>query len=187
MIEETETIKFISRDEILKNKKPTYVKINCDFHPQKEDPYWVRITVGGNLVTYTGDKTTPASNITIIKSLWNSVISTNGAKYATLDIKDFYLCLKLKNYEYIFIELALLLEEVIQKYDLRNKAYKGKVYAEVQKGMYGLPQAGLIAYNDLKQHLKPYGYYLSKIIPGLWHHKTSNLKFTLVVDDFSIR
>jgi hypothetical protein len=44
--------------------------------------------------------------------------------------------------------------------------------------MYGLPQAGIIA---------KVGYHQSKIIPGLWMHKTRNICFTLVVDDFAIK
>ena len=30
----------------------TYAKIVVDFRPQKEDPYRIRITAGGNLLTY---------------------------------------------------------------------------------------------------------------------------------------
>ena len=69
LTEDTNTIKFIKRTGIPANKKAIYVKINCDFRPQKEDPYRVRITVGGNLVFYTGETATPAANITTIKTL----------------------------------------------------------------------------------------------------------------------
>ena len=187
LTEETKTIVFILRSKIPNNKKPTYVKINCNFRPQNEDPYQVRITVNRNIVYYDGETATPMSDITIIKTMWNSVISTPNAKYATLDIQDFHLCYDLKNYEYIFIELNLLPEDIINKYNLQDIAHNNKVYAEVQKGMYGLPQAGLIAYNDLKKHLKPFGYEPLTIIPGLWHNKMNNMKFTLVDDHFGIK
>ena len=53
--------------------------------------------------------------------------------------------------------------------------------------MYGLPQAGHIAYEYLKKLLDPYGYKPTEHTPGLWYHEHSDLMFTLVVDDFGVR
>jgi hypothetical protein len=53
--------------------------------------------------------------------------------------------------------------------------------------MYGLPQAGIIAQELLLEHLAKVGYHQSKIIPGLWTHKTRTICFTLVVDNFAIK
>ena len=53
--------------------------------------------------------------------------------------------------------------------------------------MYGLPQAGIIAQELLKEQLAKYGYHQSKIIPGFWSHKTRPICFTLVIDDFAIK
>ena len=53
--------------------------------------------------------------------------------------------------------------------------------------MYGLPQAGIIAQELLQERLAKVGYHQSKIVPGLWTHKTRNICFTLVVDDFAIK
>jgi hypothetical protein len=53
--------------------------------------------------------------------------------------------------------------------------------------MYGLPQAGIIAQELLKERLAKYGYHQSKIIPGFWSHNTRPICFTLVVDDFAIK
>ena len=53
--------------------------------------------------------------------------------------------------------------------------------------MYGLVQAGIIAHESLKEHLKPCGYALSKITQGLWTHKERDINFTLVIDYFGIR
>ncbi len=39
----------------------------------------------------------------------------------------------------------------------------------------------------LQEHLEKVGYHQSKIIPGLWTHKTRKICFTLVVDDFAIK
>eukprot|EP00956_Cyclotella_meneghiniana_P027920 scaffold63927_cov37-Cyclotella_meneghiniana.AAC.1 len=79
-------------------------------------------------------------------------------------------------------------EEIIQEYKLREKANKkGCIFLKVVKGMYGLPQAGLLANQLLEKRLNKHGYYQSKIIPGLWKHKTRPIQFTLVVDDFGVK
>ena len=58
---------------------------------------------------------------------------------------------------------------------------------KIQKGMYWLPQSGKIANDKLKLHLDKFGYKPSPITPGLWHHQTRPLQFSLVVDDFGIK
>ena len=69
----------------------TYAKIVVDFRPQKEDSYQIRITAGGNLLTYKGNISTRTADLSTSKLLWNSVLSTDGAKYMCLDIKKIYL------------------------------------------------------------------------------------------------
>ncbi len=53
--------------------------------------------------------------------------------------------------------------------------------------MYNLPQAGLIAQELLEERLAKHGYKQSKIIHGLWKHKTRPTGFTLVVDIFAVK
>ncbi len=53
--------------------------------------------------------------------------------------------------------------------------------------MYGLPQAGIIAQALLQECLAKVGYHQSKIIPGLWIHKTRKTCFTVFVDNFAIK
>jgi hypothetical protein len=45
------------------------------------------------------------------------------------------------------INLLSLPQETIEKYDLIELSQDGKVYIKIQKGMYGLPQAGILANN----------------------------------------
>ena len=74
----------------------------------------------------------------------NSVISTQGARFMTLDIKNFYLNTPMERYEYVRIKLDDVPEEIIQKYLLQKKMdSNGYIFIKVQKGMYGLPQAGI--------------------------------------------
>ena len=47
--------------------------------------------------------------------------------------------------------------------------------------MYGLPQAGSLGHDLLKERLNKEGYFQSKTVSGLWKHKTRDIKFVLVV------
>jgi hypothetical protein len=83
--------------------------------------------------------------LTTSKILINSVISTLGAKFLVIDIYNFYLNTPLGRFEYMVINLSSLPQETIDKYDLIELAQDRKVYIEIQKGMHGLPQAGILA------------------------------------------
>jgi hypothetical protein len=78
-------------------------------------------------------------------------------------------------------------QEFIDEYKLTPLIENGYIYAEVRKGMYGLPQAGKIAQDRLASVLAPFGYAPANITAGLWTHKTRPINFTLVVDDFGIK
>ena len=58
---------------------------------------------------------------------------------------------------------------------------------QIEKGMYGLPQAGILANKLLRKRLAPHGYYEVPHTPGLWKHISRPISFTLVVDDFGIK
>ena len=126
----------------------------------------MRCTLGGNLIQYPGDKSTPTASIPVIKLLIiNSVLSTPGAKFCSVDIKDFYLQSTLPEAEYISVPFRLIPPDIISDYKLKSKVSNGNVYARVNKGMYGLPQAGKLVNNDLVQHLAKGGYYPTKYTP----------------------
>jgi len=182
------TIFFIDKAKVPKGKKVTYARIVCAIRPQKAETHRVRLTAGGNLVSYDGVTSTPTAAITTIKAHWNSVISTPGSRYATIDIKDFYLNSKLREYEYMKIHKNLIPQEFIDLYDLKSILGNDDFfYMEIRGGMYGLPQAGRLAHDELVQHLAPYGYAPVKFTPGLWTNTILGITFTLVVDDFGIK
>jgi hypothetical protein len=63
-----------------------------------------------------------------------------------LDVKDFYLNTPMKQYEYMCIKITDIPDKVIEHYKLHEiVTVDGYIYCEIQKGMYGLPQAGIIA------------------------------------------
>jgi hypothetical protein len=75
--------------------------------------------------------------------MFNSALSNPGAKFMGIDLKDFYLCSILDEFEYVRIPEHMLPQEIIDLYDLKDKIVDGFVYAEVRKGMYGLGGEGL--------------------------------------------
>ncbi len=86
------------------------------------------------------------------------------------------------------MKIAFFLEDIIQEYNLRNKVdATGNVHCEVQRGMYGLPQAGIIAQELLEERLLKAGYRQSKVTPGYWKHDLQPISFTLVMDNFGIK
>ena len=58
---------------------------------------------------------------------------------------------------------------------------------EIRRGMYGLPQAGILANQLLKKRLARQGYYEQPHTPGLWKHSSRPVWFNLCVDDFEIK
>ena len=64
-----------------------YANPIVNYRPQKEDPYCIRITAGGNLPKYEGNASVRTADLDTAKMHWNSIISTKGAKHMCLDIK----------------------------------------------------------------------------------------------------
>jgi hypothetical protein len=127
------------------------------------------------------------ANLDTAKLYWNSVISTENARYMCLDIKKFYLTAVLEYFEYMKIPLALFPVWTIEQYNLQNLALDGWVYIKMRRAVWGLPQAGILANKQLRRKLAPFRYHKSPNTPGLWLHESRPLTFTLVVDNFGIK
>jgi Reverse transcriptase (RNA-dependent DNA polymerase) len=184
----TNTIRFIKKQEIPTDRKPTYPRFVCELKPQKVEKTRTRLTLGGNLIDYPGDVSTRTADMDTIKIVLNSTVSTPDARFCSMDITNFYLNTKMDRPEYVRIPIALIPEEVINDYKLRELVDdQGNIYAIVEKGMYGLPQAGILANKALRDRLEPHGYYECYHTPGLWRHKTRPILFALVVDDFAVQ
>jgi hypothetical protein len=122
-----------------------YGSFVVDIKDHKEEKERTRLTIGGDQIEYPGDKSTRTAGLATAKILINSIISTLGAKFLVMDIKKFYLNTPLGRFEYMVINLSSLPQETVEL------AQDGKVYIDIQKGMYGLPQAGILT-NELLQH-----------------------------------
>ncbi|KAL7530049.1 hypothetical protein ACHAXR_003282 [Thalassiosira sp. AJA248-18] len=81
----------------------------------------------------------------------------------------------------------LIPPEIIELYNLQPKIKNGYVYMEIQRGMYGLPQSGMLANKLLKERLEEYGFAELPHTPGLFKHETRPIWFCLTVDDFGIK
>ena len=87
-----------------------------------------QITISSNLLDYKRNTKAPTANLTTIKLLLNSVLSTPKAKFLTIDIKNFYLETMLKDKQYMFLPK---LEEIMNTYNLYDKVYNSKVYMRI--------------------------------------------------------
>jgi hypothetical protein len=155
-IEGTNTIFFVQKKDIPADQRRdvTYGKFVCEYKPNTTDQERTRFTMGGDKINYPGNCATSTGNLTLFKIMLNSVISTQGARFMTLDIKNFYLNTPMEQYKYVHIKLDGIPEETIQQYPLQdNVDSEGYIFIEVQKGMYGLPQARILAQNLLEKLL----------------------------------
>jgi hypothetical protein len=84
----TDTIVFIQRDEVPIDqiKDVMYGCMCVNYHPEKDDPNLTCLTVGGNRVNYPGNCGMPTVDMVTVKLHLNSVISTKGAHYCTIEL-----------------------------------------------------------------------------------------------------
>ena len=170
-----------------KNRQPTYVRFVCEIRPQKTEKECTRLTVGGSLIDYPDAITTRMCDLVTFKMHINSTLSRPNRKYCSFDVKNFYLNTPMERSEYMKISIAQIPDEIITEYNLQNKDHSdGAVYIEIQKGMYGLPQAGMLANKLLKGRLAKHRYYEVCHTPGYWRHTWRPIDFMLVVDDFGV-
>jgi hypothetical protein len=126
-------------------RRDTYYRFVATERPHKAETKRARLTVGGNLVHYPDKVSTPAANLSTVKMLINSVISTPGALFATFDLKGVYLGTPMKRMEYMRIPISSIPPSIIEQYHLLDLVHNGFVLVKISRGMYGLPQAGILA------------------------------------------
>ena len=184
----TGTIVPVRRTNIPHGRKATYANFVCAIRSQKDETHHVRICAGGDKVDYPGDPSSPAVSITNAKLHINSTISDakKGARYLCLDITKFYFGNPLTYFQYIRVHFSLIPLEVRDEYNLTAED-DGYVYFEVRRGIYGLKEAGLIAFTTLVTNLAPFGYLTMQFTPGLWRYVSRPTTFTLCVDDFGVK
>ena len=69
------------------------------------------------------------------------------------NLKDFYLETFMNRYEYMCIPVKDIPQDIMDQYNLAPLTHRGHLFVKLRKGMYGLPQAGILA---TKERLKKY-------------------------------
>jgi len=128
----TDTCFFIRKSQVPKHKRATYGRICCNVRLQKEEIYCTRLTVGGNLVDFPGNTSAPTTDLLTAKLLINSTISTPGAVFLSIDLANFYPNTPMADPEYMRLQLEIIPEEIIVKYNLRDLVdEEGWVYTKI--------------------------------------------------------
>jgi hypothetical protein len=149
----------------------------------------VRSVYGGNRTDYEGERSANTSSMTDVKLLLNKTVSTLGAKFMSADITDFYLIDNpLERPEYMRLHLADVSPWAMDHFKLDQFVLPGatSVLLQINFGIYGLPQSGLLAQKKLKTHLADHGYIESLFTPCHFTHATDPIEFVLIVDDLGI-
>ena len=189
LVNETQTMKFIPWSQKPKDRKASYynpqVRVKVKSNGIKE--YRVRGTYGGDISDYVGPTSAQTADMPSTKILLNDVVS-DDADFMTIDIKDFYLGTRMKRKEYMRIHLSQIPIESQIKYITEELVHDGSVLVEISKGIYGLTQAGLLAQEQLFEHLSQNDFYpISPENPCIFKHKRRNITFCLFVDDFGVK
>ena len=89
----TNTIHFIHRKEVPKDKwkEITHYRIMYNERPQKSEVNQTRLTVNGSRINFDDQIKTPTVKVLTVKIFLSSIVSTPGAKFLALDVKDFHL------------------------------------------------------------------------------------------------
>ena len=84
----------------------------CDYCPLKDGPYRVRLTIGGDKIPYYSDAGSPATSFLEEMFLFNSVVSIPRATFLSEDIKDYFLCSPISEYEYMKLAFNVIPDEI---------------------------------------------------------------------------
>jgi hypothetical protein len=104
--------------KFLKNAKKKG-KLLCYHTPHKAEKERVMLTVGRAILDYSGEVATPTTDITTFKSIINSNLSPEDAEIMMMYIKNHYLGTPLPMYEYKWLHLSIISDDIIAKYKLK--------------------------------------------------------------------
>ena len=82
------------------------------------------------------------------------------------------------------IPLKIIPQDTIDSYNPTSLVDdQGWIYMHIEKVIYGLKQAGIIANQELVKHMAPFEYHPVQHTPGLWVHGNRHTIFSPVVGD----
>ena len=101
-----DVLRFIHKHEVPSHKPVTYPRFTAAYRPEKADPCRIRITAGGDKLTYDGETATYGASLTTIKTHLNSVVSTPDAQYCSADCSNMYLETGLPDPQFVHFHLS---------------------------------------------------------------------------------
>jgi hypothetical protein len=128
----TDTRFFIKLTNIPEDRKITHGKIVCKYKPHKKEKECARLTIGGDILEYSSDFAISTADITTLKILINSTLSTEDVAMMMLDIKNYYLGTALPRFEYMKMLLSRFPEEIVQEYNLNALAVDVWLHIEIR-------------------------------------------------------
>ena len=146
-------------------KIPTQAKVTCgnflcDLRPLNPETHQVRLTAGGDHLNHKDNPSLPAVYLLDIKFISTVSFRMQIKGYATARrIFKFYLNNAMQKIRYMKVPIYRISEEIHKEYHLDTLVYKGFVFIEIRKEIYGLKDTGIIAYITLVNHLAPLGYF----------------------------
>ncbi len=148
-VADTNTFFLINYYNILchKQKEICHTMVVCKVHPEKDDPDCTRKMIGGNCICFMGNVGTNTTSLELVKLLLNSMFSCSGARFSSIDLKNFYLNTIMPDPKYVRIKIADITTEFIEEYNLQGCNCDGWIYFDIHQGCYGLPQASILAIN----------------------------------------
>ena len=159
LITTTDVMKPIPADGLPAGECTTYTSPQLTIDDNK-NPKRVRLVVGGNNLEFGGDVSAKVASMEAKKTLLQFTVTEPGARFASMDIKDFYITKmhRLEKSVYIKTPIKDIPKETIAEYDLKKFERDGIVIFKVDGCMYGLKEAGLIAQKALLKVLNTNGY-----------------------------
>ena len=115
------------------------------------------MVVDRHRLPYDVDPGSPMASMLETDILANSVISDagKGARFLSCGLNNFFLATPMIHPEYMKITGKYYPPDIITRYKLqRIRSSDGYVYCKIQKGMYGLKEAAVLAYNQLSTRLQ---------------------------------
>ena len=187
LVTTTKTGAWIQPGEKPRDRKASY------YNPQPkikikdgQKVYRVRGTYGGDRGDFCGESTALTASLNTLKMLLNATISEDES-WMTADIKDFYLGTPLDRCEYMRVHRNQVPQRTIDHYQLQDMFTDDHILMRLDKGIYGLKQAGKLAQDRLFKHLAAHDYIALPNTPCTFRHRTRGTVFTVVVDDFGIK
>ena len=108
-------------------------------------------------------------------------------EFMCTDIKYCILATPMSLEEYMCVKLKYIPLDIQIKYSQVDKVtHDDYVHIQIKRGMYGLKQAAMLAYDNLKTYLAPYIYSPIMGTVGAWEHNTRSKKVVSVFMIFEL-